>query len=69
MPVSKDVTLCTAAREGLAGVLLGWLGCLSQHTKPGQDLCTQVMAGQTATLSLALRVATQEKIHKLYILI
>jgi len=39
---------------GLQGVKGLDRGCFRQHTKPGQDLCTQVMADQTATLSLPL---------------
>jgi len=47
---------------GLQGVKGLDRGCFRQHTKPGQDLCTQVMADQTATLSLPLGFYTKRKI-------
>lgn len=43
------------------GTILAGQGCFRQHNEPGQDLCTQVMAKQTATLSVALGLYTWRK--------
>jgi len=60
VPLTKDVTFRGA--KGIEwGTILAGQGCFRQHNEPGQDLCTQVMAKQTATLSVALGLYTWRK--------